>query len=91
MENIKDVENLTNEEREKFYKLYGKYSKVWGDINEKIISISNNLIAFIREYGMPVGYKKTVKKEEFLYYDSIAENKSNNWRKVRGLPLRRKL
>lgn len=37
------------------------------------------------------GLKRLIKRQQLEYYESISGDKSNNWRKVHGLPLRRKI
>lgn len=56
------------------------FNKIW----EAIKKIVKPLIAWLRK--LP-GYKRHFKREQLKYFESISSGKSNNWRKMHGLPL----
>lgn len=63
------------------------FKKVCESITEfwrKFVKTAKRIIGIY--YNLP-GYKRYNKREEIRYYQSIAEGKSNNWRKLHGLPM----
>ncbi|WP_100408454.1 hypothetical protein [Bacillus solitudinis] len=78
---------------EKVQKAIKAAVRVWNDFKEWFTNIAKTIYERFKEIvawiskNPPVGYKRLFKKAELDYYNSIAEGRSNNWRKARGLPL----
>lgn len=68
--------------REICAKIVEAFKVVW----EKIKKIVRTIYRIWRK--LP-GYKRKAKAEQLKYYQSISAGKSNNWRKMHGLPLAR--
>lgn len=60
------------------------------EVMEYAKEIITNFINHIRK-NPPVGLKRLIKKEQLLTYEKESIGKSNNWRKIHGLHLRRRL
>jgi len=87
---------LTREEYEKFINSRDKIIKLWEAIKQtvteligRVLNTFKDIVSYLRD-NPPVGYKRFFKQDELNYYKRISKGKSNNWRKLKGLPLIRK-
>ncbi|WP_337020030.1 hypothetical protein [Oceanobacillus massiliensis] len=83
---------MEDEDKEK---LINAVKKVWNQIKEivsnvvnAVIEIATQWIDYINNYT-PVGYKRYLKMDQLKQSERISVGKSNNWRKIHGLSVRR--
>ncbi|ERN54317.1 hypothetical protein [Alkalihalophilus marmarensis] len=101
--NMSEVKHMINNENseaateENVVVLRASIKKIWSKMKETIskfveraYEIIKNIVIYYSK-NPPVGYKRLIKKAELDYYNSIAEGRSNNWRRARGLPLIREV
>lgn len=74
-------------EQEKILKKFcAKVVEAFKAVWEKLKKLAKTIYGII--FKLP-GYKRKVKAAQLKYYQSISGGKSNNWRKMHGLPLAR--
>lgn len=69
--------------------------EIMAKIIEGVLSVYDTIkkivinIAIILVNNPPVGFKRYLKSKQMEHFESISQGKSNNWRKVHGLALKR--
>ncbi|MCM3444367.1 hypothetical protein [Metabacillus halosaccharovorans] len=81
------VEYTEDEIKELFI---GKLKEVW-EFVKSVVRDAAEYLAWVAEHIDQIpGYKRLYKQEYLDTCEALSEGKSNNWRKVHGLHLRRK-
>jgi hypothetical protein len=76
--------NITPEQTEYLRIAAESLKKAIKQIWEHIKEIFKWFVQLIKKSKVP-GYIRLMKKDELAYYESIADGKSNNWRRLHGL------
>jgi hypothetical protein len=77
---------------EKLEKAFIKLSETFIKVVNAIVKVISSIVNWLHENKKYiVGYKRLMKMEKLRYYESISYGKSNNWRKIHGLCLIRKV
>lgn len=72
--------------REIVMKVWDNIKDFFNNLRETIISVVSKAISHLVN-NPPVGYKRLIKASQLKEYEANSEGKSNNWRKIHGLPL----
>ncbi|UOQ47758.1 hypothetical protein MUN88_17140 [Gracilibacillus caseinilyticus] len=92
-----DINGQTYTKKEIEEMVYQTVKDIWNQIKslfqqvaEYCVNAIKSFIEYVSNINF-VGIKRELKRDELEYYESISDGKSNNWRKLHGLHIKRKL